>query len=72
MIHIEDLQVRRHPLKKKLKKHGITIGMAAKYLDRSYPYVCSMLNGIYNMPLHIEEALQVLINQLEITEGARP
>lgn len=69
MIDIEKLQAHEHPFKKTLKKHGITISMAAKYLDLSYPYVCNMLNGIFHMSFAVEEKLQVLINQLEGTEG---
>jgi hypothetical protein len=71
MINLDDLQVHPHPFKKVLQGHNVSIAMVAKYLDRSYPHVCSMLNGIYNMPLHIEEELQLLINQLKRMEGAR-
>jgi hypothetical protein len=64
-INMKKYAVKPHPYKAILKGHGITTGVVANYLDRSYPYVSNMLNGQYRMPESIEKKLKLLVDQLE-------
>ena len=57
-----------NPLKRKLHDLQITVGAAALYVGRSYPYFCNQLNGVAPMTPEIEEKLQELIKQVEGTQ----
>ena len=59
------LKPQPNPLKRKLQDLHITVGAAARYVDRSYPYFCNQLNGVAPMTPEVEKKLQELINQVE-------
>ena len=65
MIDISRLRPVPHHFKSILKKHKISIPMAAKYLRRHPVYIGNMLNGYLPMSKPVEAELQILIDQLE-------
>lgn len=54
-----------HPAKAIMRKHNITNGTVARYLELSTPYVSNMLNGNYRMSKSVEEKINMLVRSLE-------
>ena len=62
---MSEYEVKVHPFKGIFTRFEVKTGTIANYLELSYSYVCSMLNGQFRMPKHITERLQDLIDKLE-------
>lgn len=54
-----------HELKGVIKKHNISVGSIAQYMDLSYPYVNHLLNGSIRMTSENEAKFQEIIDHLE-------
>jgi len=56
-----------------LKAYGITHGMVAARLHKSYPYITSVLNGktplSFNMKVGLEKIVNGLLNPLPLDEA---
>ena len=57
-----------HPLKVQLQQLGITVGAAASYVGRSYPYVLGQLNGVHPMQPITEEKIKQLIELVKFSK----
>jgi hypothetical protein len=53
------------PLKAELQNLDITVGAAAIYAGRSYPYVLNMLNGVSPMQPNVESKIRELIAKVK-------
>ena len=58
-----------HPYKFQLLKLGVSVGATAVYVDRVYPYVMNMLNGVYPMTARTERKIKELIEKVKASIG---
>ena len=70
MIDLTQYKPRPSKYKRKLKEHGVSVLIVDNYLERSYPYVCNVLNGVYSMSKYIDGKLKELIRELESTNAS--
>ena len=62
-VNIPEIQALPH--KAIFKKHRLSIGQVARYIDRSYPYTSNVLSGLNKGGPVTRERLDELVRQLE-------
>jgi hypothetical protein len=58
---VRTLKPKVSPLKKELLDLGISVAVAARYVNRSYTYLINQLNGLQRLQPHTEKKLRQLI-----------
>lgn len=66
MIDLKTYVQQPHPAAKIFKNHGISLKAISVALGIDYSYTSSMLSGLRNPTLEMENKIQDLINQLSM------